>query len=568
MTSSTVRRELILVSAAHSGCGGDSAPLPAPGAGGRAMKFDEFFQRINNVTLKLTAGCNLHCTYCNAEAETPKTPRMSMERFKQTARLLVANSRSPFVGMEFHGGEPLLLPDEWFEEAVAYGRALGEQHHKRVNFAFVTNGTLLTEERLVRLNKLSVHFCMSADGPPEINDSVRGGGHAVERALLLFRRLRIRHSVLTVMSRGNFRRMTQVLDWFKDIGVSDVRVNFVEPQGRGNDEAQLLSGEEMFEGMRQVLDHLDRTGVSVREAEMLMAVDRFLYGRDAKPQLSCWEVQCQAGRSYVAVDHEGVVHPCGSDAAQPSDGPDRRGPGPGALRRRPAAPARQGRLGDPLLRLQRQENLPAQLPDLRLQLQKLSGIRVSLYQADVSAPVRPPRPGPAHRRRVAGAATRMVGWCGDDLTANGRAGRRGPSGPGSARRCFEESQTRRRGGRPPAGSFPKETRAMAILRSVDGQFYEIPDDQLSRFLVPEDKVKEKLQEAGGPGPGGGPPPGMGGGGAPVVIQVFGGGARVVRGGGPGGPQGRRQQSAEVSAYSGCGGPPWHNCWHNCWRNCS
>lgn len=313
MTSSTVRRELILVSAAHSGCGGDSAPLPAPGAGGRAMKFDEFFQRINNVTLKLTAGCNLHCTYCNAEAETPKTPRMSMECFKQTARLLVANSRSPFVGMEFHGGEPLLLPDEWFEEAVAYGRALGEQHHKRVNFAFVTNGTLLTEERLVRLNKLSVHFCMSADGPPEINDSVRGGGHAVERALLLFRRLRIRHSVLTVMSRGNFRRMTQVLDWFKDIGVSDVRVNFVEPQGRGNDEAQLLSGEEMFEGMRQVLDHLDRTGVSVREAEMLMAVDRFLYGRDAKPQLSCWEVQCQAGRSYVAVDHEGVVHPCGSD---------------------------------------------------------------------------------------------------------------------------------------------------------------------------------------------------------------------------------------------------------------
>jgi sulfatase maturation enzyme AslB (radical SAM superfamily) len=63
------------------------------------MKFEEFFQRINNVTLKLTAGCNLHCTYCNAEAETPKTPRMPMERYKQIARLLVANSRSASVGL-------------------------------------------------------------------------------------------------------------------------------------------------------------------------------------------------------------------------------------------------------------------------------------------------------------------------------------------------------------------------------------------------------------------------------------------------------------------------------------
>ena len=35
------------------------------------MKLDEFFQRIGYVTLKLTNGCNLHCTYCNVEAVTP-----------------------------------------------------------------------------------------------------------------------------------------------------------------------------------------------------------------------------------------------------------------------------------------------------------------------------------------------------------------------------------------------------------------------------------------------------------------------------------------------------------------
>jgi uncharacterized protein len=277
------------------------------------LPLDEFFQRIGYVTLKLTSGCNLHCSYCNVEAVTPKTPRMSLERFRQVARLLLANSRQPAVGLEFHGGEPLLLPDEWFEEAVAYARALARQSRKDVGFPLVTNATLLTEERLVRLHRLGITFCMSADGPPALNDAIRGGGAAVERALRLFRKHRIHTGVLTVLSRANCHSMDAVLDWFADVGVDDFRVNFLQPQGRGADEGQLLTGDEMFEAMRQVLDHMDRTGVRVREAETLMMVDRFLYGRDAQPRLSCWEVECQAGRTYCAVDHNGVLHACGTD---------------------------------------------------------------------------------------------------------------------------------------------------------------------------------------------------------------------------------------------------------------
>jgi hypothetical protein len=38
---------------------------------------------------------------------------------------------------------------------------------------------------------------------------------------------------------------------------------------------------------------------------------------------------------------------------------------------------------------------------------------------------------------------------------------------------------------------------MAILRSLDGNFYEIPDELLSSFLIPADKVKERLRGTGG-----------------------------------------------------------------------
>jgi radical SAM protein with 4Fe4S-binding SPASM domain len=90
-------------------------------------------------------------------------------------------------------------------------------------------------------------------------------------------------------------------------------MNFLQPQGRGADESQLLTGDEMFEGVRQILDHMVQTDIAVEEVETMMNVQRFLQGRDPRPPLSCWEYQCQAGRVYVAVDLLGRIHACGTD---------------------------------------------------------------------------------------------------------------------------------------------------------------------------------------------------------------------------------------------------------------
>jgi hypothetical protein len=38
---------------------------------------------------------------------------------------------------------------------------------------------------------------------------------------------------------------------------------------------------------------------------------------------------------------------------------------------------------------------------------------------------------------------------------------------------------------------------MAILRSLDGKFYEIPDELLPRYLIPADKIKERVSGNGG-----------------------------------------------------------------------
>jgi uncharacterized protein len=272
----------------------------------------EFFRTIRYVTLKVTNGCNLKCSYCNVEADLPSTPRLSIERYKQIADLLIENSREKLVALEFHGGEPLLLDDEWFKEAVAYAAALGKKHGKIIGHPMQTNGTRLTEERLDLLLKLGIDIGISCDGPPEINDRHRMAGKRVEKALKLMIERRVPFGLILVLSQSNCSEMREVMEYFGGLGLPGFRVNFMQPQGLGLDH-DLLTGQEMFAGMKAVFDHMAETNCSVMEAGIQLAVNRFVAGRDPQPRLSCWEHQCQAGRVYVAINVEGDVYSCGTD---------------------------------------------------------------------------------------------------------------------------------------------------------------------------------------------------------------------------------------------------------------
>lgn len=280
-----------------------------------ATTWPQFFEQINNITLKVTPGCNLTCTYCNVEAVTPKTPKMDISKFCEIADLSIENSKSPFLGLEFHGGEPLLLPDEWFEEAVSYAKRKAKEFSKYVDLPIMTNATMLTEKRLEKLLPLGIRICMSCDGPPHINDELRGGGERVKRALDMMEERNVRKGVITVLTQSNWNRMPEVMDWFADIGVNNFMINFLQPQGRGMD-GDLLRGEQMFTAMRDIFEHMYSTGVIISEAEVASRIGRFVQGRDKPPRLACHELECQAGRSYIAIDHYGNVHPCGSDVTQ------------------------------------------------------------------------------------------------------------------------------------------------------------------------------------------------------------------------------------------------------------
>ena len=276
---------------------------------------EQFFSMINYVTLKVTNGCNLKCGYCNVEADHPSTPKMSMELFKRIADLYIPNTKAPYGGLEFHGGEPLLHTDAWYEEAVGYAQALGKKHKKTIEHPLQTNGTLLSDQREKTLLKLGIQIGFSFDGTPEINDINRMAGSQVEKTIKRMIEHKNNFGMILVMSRANCSRMPEIMNYFQKLGVRSFRVNPVQPQGWGMESA-LLTDEEMFGGMKAIFDHMAETDASVIEADTMQCVHRMVEGRLSKPGLSCWELECQAGRSYCAINHKGEVFACGTDMSK------------------------------------------------------------------------------------------------------------------------------------------------------------------------------------------------------------------------------------------------------------
>jgi uncharacterized protein len=275
------------------------------------MKIESFFEPIVYLTAKVTHGCNIKCKYCKVDSLSTKSTRMSMETAKRAARLLIENSSFPSVWFNMHGGEPLLMPDEWIEEIVAYASDLAKKNSKEIKFPIATNGTLLTEERLLRLHALGIDFSMSCDGPPEINDLMRRRGKTVQKTYQLFKKHKIRVGIMAVINRANHDRMKEVMEWYREQGIRAFLSNFIEAQGRGI-RNHLLSPQEMLVSAIQILDHMYETDVSVANDDLLRKIVWFTEGREHEDAHCCPNMQCHAGRHMIAIDMDGGMTVCGS----------------------------------------------------------------------------------------------------------------------------------------------------------------------------------------------------------------------------------------------------------------
>jgi uncharacterized protein len=148
----------------------------------------------NQVTLFLTAECNLRCVYCYAQAGDLPPERMSMKTAEQGIDYVVANAlelNMDWFGVYYHGGGEPTINHSVLTGSYAYAQKQAEKYHLNLYSSIATNAVLSPRGRRWIMENLQ-GASVSLDGSPEVNDRNRpnvagkGSGEQVLETLRAF----------------------------------------------------------------------------------------------------------------------------------------------------------------------------------------------------------------------------------------------------------------------------------------------------------------------------------------------------------------------------------------------
>lgn len=208
--------------------------------------------RITSFLVKVASRCNLDCDYCyvyhHADQSWRKMPKLLDEEFQDAFAQRLAEYATS-VGLKraaviYHGGEPLLAGVDYlvqFTRKIRSAAACVE-----VDFGMQTNGLLLTEQSLDKLQAEGISVSLSIDGPREAHDlhrTTRKGRSSFDRVEAALERLKKRPEIFAGVIAVVDAATTPdtLLSFFASHGVP--KVDFLlpdshhdrPPPGRGSD---------------------------------------------------------------------------------------------------------------------------------------------------------------------------------------------------------------------------------------------------------------------------------------------------------------------------------------------
>ena len=234
--------------------------------------------------------CNLACKYCNEYDKTSKpVPTQALiRRIDHLARLKT-------TAVTFSGGEPLLHPE--LETLIAHVRSKG------MIAGLITNGYLLTAERILKLNEAGLdHLQISIDNVTPDHVSKKSL-KVLDRKLLLLAEHSLFHvNINSVVGSGvcnpqdalTIARRAQELGFTSTVGIIH----------DGDGQLQALGPEE-YSVFRQIKE-LRKSGYSQLN---------YFQENIAQGKPNDW--RCRAGARYLYICEDGLVHFCSQQRGYP-----------------------------------------------------------------------------------------------------------------------------------------------------------------------------------------------------------------------------------------------------------
>lgn len=189
---------------------------------------------VRLAVLQPTPFCNLECAYCYLPHRDDRR-RMSARVLDAIGRNLVASPRAAEpLSIVWHGGEPMTLPPDWYEDAFArIDRASGGRD---VRHAFQTNAIGVNDRWIDLFRRRDVRLGVSIDGPRDLHDahrrtrrgrgsfdlSMRGAARLAEAGLPFH--------LISVLTADSLSRPDDMFDFYVAHGFRDLCFNVEEQE--------------------------------------------------------------------------------------------------------------------------------------------------------------------------------------------------------------------------------------------------------------------------------------------------------------------------------------------------
>lgn len=271
-------------------------------------------QQTYFLSLQLSRGCNLACTYCYWGHATPTEERAMAPGVAKEAIERALEEPGDRLAVDF--GE-IAVTEALFRSLVPYARTAAAKAGKTLDLSIQTNGTTLDDALVAFLREERIFVNISLDGPAELNDRARvshGGGGAHARTAAGIRRVvaaGLPHQVKVTVARHNVESPEQVIDHLLELRVEDFMLKPVLARGAARDAWSHLGvhAAEYTTFRRRAIEHALRRAPGFFDQMLRNFLQRSLGAADGWI-FACTSRSCLAGRQMVVVEPDGRLAAC------------------------------------------------------------------------------------------------------------------------------------------------------------------------------------------------------------------------------------------------------------------
>ena len=187
----------------------------------------------------VTVRCNQKCKYCQVSSEHADASKFDMTT--ETARKCVDKifmTPSPYIKIEFQGGEPLLNFDV-VKHIVEYAELKNQEFNKELEFIICTNLVVISDEQLAFCKIHNIHISTSLDGPSDIHNQNRlmedkSGSYQDVTKTLQKTRDCLGHdkiSALMTVTKSSLGKFPVIIDEYISLGFNSIFLRALNPYG-------------------------------------------------------------------------------------------------------------------------------------------------------------------------------------------------------------------------------------------------------------------------------------------------------------------------------------------------